>query len=97
MQKTDYEPNQEQVVRIGFELLPLYKMLFKFKVYEYCLADPTCPGDRNVLKMHPIYKEIRETVKTINQVWKDINGGRVGNLASDQHGEPEFSEALMGA
>lgn len=62
------ELDQNQLDQIGFLLIPLYGHLIKFKMLEYVLniqggtATTTRAG---TVSIHPIYREIRETMKLI--------------------------------
>lgn len=69
--------NQEKFSEVtifaaGLHIVPLYRHLFKFKLIEIGLGGNITVGTGAKLKMHPVYKEIRETVKTIMNLWKDI-------------------------
>ena len=58
--------------KVGFMLVPLYSMLISFKISALAVQDPIVRGKMG-LKAHPSYKEIRETIKTINQLLSDLN------------------------
>lgn len=63
-----YELDQAQLDQIGFLLLPLYVHLIKFKMIEYSLSlsnDLVGTSKMGVKTVHPIYREIRETIKNI--------------------------------
>lgn len=75
-----------EAVRLGVHIIPLYSILFELKiaaakldtVWEYYGAH----GDPRV---NPIYKEIRDHVKTIDDMWSKLgykqligHGGSVG-------------------
>ena len=85
--------DQHQVDSIGLHLVPLYGHLIKFKMVEFVLGNNTMlTGGKGAKCVHPIYKEIRETLKTICTMWHDI-GIRSAKLpASAAH--PDF-ESLM--
>lgn len=65
--------DEPSLFRIGMHLSPLYIMLAKFKITElgvrFVMETNPKTGSRNV---HPIYREIRETIKMIEATWKSI-------------------------
>lgn len=84
--------DQHQVDSIGLHLLPLYGHLIKFKMIEFAVNNNVIVSSMKGLKaVHPIYKEIRETIKTIAAMWRDI-GLREAKVT--QPGNPDL-EALM--
>jgi hypothetical protein len=89
---------EDQILRIGLEMVPLYAQLFKFKLYEYYMKMYYNEGlivvsEKGMKKVHPIYKEIRETVKTISLLWKDITGGQSAKKLPTE-GDRDFAEQL---
>jgi len=53
---------------IGLLVAPLFQSLISFKIFEHSLQ-------HNVMlrtKVHPIYKEIRQTIKEISSLLKDL-------------------------
>lgn len=75
-----------QAYRIGLHLLPLYKMLCKLYMDELAVCHPTYTTDKGTRQSHPVYKEIRDTIKMIMIVWKDIglSGSAAGTAAGLQ-------------
>ena len=71
-----------QRYQIGMHIIPLYKTLCKMKIAELGIGNVTMATSRGTLQIHPIYKEIREIIKVIDQVWKSIGVGRVDGLGS---------------
>lgn len=55
------------MMKIGFSLIPLYSQLINFKILAHSL-DSVMEGR----KIHPIYREIRETIKLITTLLKDL-------------------------
>lgn len=89
---------QDQVWRIGMELIPLYAQLFKFKLYEYYMKTHNQEGlivvsEKGMKKIHPVYKEIREVIKTLSILWKDITGGQSAKKLP-MEGDKEFANKL---
>jgi hypothetical protein len=60
--------SQEQLMWYGVYLVPLHIQLVKLKMAEVALRGVTIVGQRGVA-IHPLYKEIRETMKTLVFVW----------------------------
>jgi len=58
--------------RIGLHLMPLYVQYAKQCVYEASLSTPDFTDNKGNPKVNPIYKEIRETVRTIDLQWKTL-------------------------
>lgn len=65
--------DEPSLFRIGMHLSPLYIMLAKFKITElgvrHVMESNPKTGMRSI---NPIYREIRETIKMIEQTWKSI-------------------------
>lgn len=59
-----------QLSIVCHNILPLYNHLFKFQILEMAQDSPVIYGKQ--MYMHPVYKEIRNTVKTIYELWKGI-------------------------
>lgn len=59
-----------QLSIVCHNILPLYNHLFKFQLLEMAQDSPVIYGKQ--MYMHPVYKEIRNTVKTIYELWKGI-------------------------
>lgn len=85
--------------RIGMHLLPLYKSLCKMKMYELKVTDVVWEDANGKLKAEPIYKEIRDTIKLIEQVWRSTGLNKLQviyeNPELDMGGEPK-KYATMG-
>ena len=87
---------ETQVHHAGVALMPLYSHLVRFKLVEYSLKTPTINNGKGI---HPIYKEIRETVKTINKIWTDLFRIETKSAVPDlgemlEHGDPEYIKNL---
>lgn len=61
-----------QRMKIGFHLQPLYRALCRLKMEELSLRRPTQLTNTGTRVMHPVYREIRETIKVITVVLKDL-------------------------
>jgi len=60
--------------QVGMHLLPLYKVLCRLKMEEILIRsqDVVLENARGVRYINPVYKEIRETIKLIQAMWRDI-------------------------
>lgn len=65
--------DEPMLFKIGMQLIPLYVQLVKLQIVELSLHGPTYLTDKGTILIHPIYKEIRETLKTIHVMWKDLD------------------------
>jgi len=59
--------------KIGMQIVPLYAHLIKLQMVELSLDSPIEHTDKGTPYVHPVYKEIRETMKTIFVMWKDLD------------------------
>lgn len=84
---------QEDVLKFGFHMLPLYTQLFKFKMFEHGKADILVYTSRGDAKINPVYKEIREVIKTITTVWRDI-GGKENSKKLQEIGDTAYIDAM---
>ena len=57
--------------RVGMHLIPLYGILCRLKMEEM-MVTKTVHITKAGLKIHPIYKEIRETIKSIENMWRSL-------------------------
>lgn len=69
--------------RVGQHLMPLYIALARMYVLEAGLLSPQIQTKTGV-KMHSVYREIRETLKSIDMIWKNIG------LIDDPVNESDF-------
>lgn len=89
LKKIVKQKNEKNVHVIGMMLMPLYNQLVTFKMNEYAIAN-----DNNAMagkRVHPIYKEIRSTMKMIHETLGSI--GEEGD--SFQDGETGYYEELF--
>jgi hypothetical protein len=59
--------------KIGMQIIPLYVMLVRMQITELSLDSPIYTSEKGTILPHPIYKEIRETLKAIHIMWKDLD------------------------
>ncbi|MFW6047238.1 MAG: hypothetical protein ACOCP4_05580 [Candidatus Woesearchaeota archaeon] len=84
--------SEKEMHRIGLHLVPLYTQLVKFKITELGVESPTYVTDKGAIKMHPIYREIRSTIKMIDDMWASLG---VRNIKGTKK-EPKDIEDLIG-
>lgn len=65
--------DQVMLFKIGTQIIPLYAHLMKLKIVELSLTSPMTVTSKGGLVIHPVYKEIREVLKTIAVMWKDLD------------------------
>ena len=89
----------EQMIRMGYQMIPLYSQLFKFKKLEYTntLGDITYISGKGAMKVNPIYKEIREIIKTIEGIWIKIGGNIRSRKSSNEIGDSGYMDAMYAA
>lgn len=63
---------EPHLYRIGMHLMPLYKMLCRMKIEEMAVRRVVTVDDKGKRAANPLYKEIRETIKLIEQTWKRL-------------------------
>jgi hypothetical protein len=63
-----HQITEVQKLRIGLELIPLYRSLIRLKIEEIGLVSMTFETPRGDRKAQPLIKEIRETIKLVEQV-----------------------------
>jgi hypothetical protein len=89
--KVMYEAQSDNIssaqrYQIGMHIIPLYKTLCKMKIAELGIGNVTERTPRGTYQVNPIYKEMREIIKVIDQVWKSIGvrqGGGLGDMKPD--------------
>jgi len=59
---------------IGLHIVPLYGHLVKFKILELGLDSPSYFTEKGGIKIHPVYKEIRETLRSITIATRSLRG-----------------------
>lgn len=91
--------SEEQWIHVGLHLLPLYKGLCRMKMYELGLDVLVNVDDKGNRKMNPIFKEIREQIKTISAEWRALGlneKGKKGDPSQDplRHGDRSYYRTL---
>jgi len=86
---------EDQLWRIGMHLMPLYRMLFRLNIEELGVDRVIVEDMRGIRRINPLYKELRETIKTIDLTWKAIGISEDKKEdENDGHGDPDFVENL---
>jgi hypothetical protein len=62
-----------QRYQVGMHIIPLYRILCKLKIAELGVVNIVNHTDRGTMQINPLYKEIRETIKMIDFVWKTVS------------------------
>ncbi len=61
-----------QYFKIGMQIIPLYSHLLRLKLLEMSITDVVYENSKGIKFIHPVYKEIRQTLSTIHLMWKDL-------------------------
>lgn len=64
--------NNSEKFRIACHLLPLYAQLGRLQMVEIGVVQPCYLDAKGNQKIHPVFKEIRETLKTIAVMWREM-------------------------
>lgn len=72
--------DESDAYKVGMHLVPMYSQLCRLKILEKAQENVMYYDRHGSPSIHPVYKEIRDTLKTISTLWKDIGikGGPVG-------------------
>lgn len=63
---------EDDMYKVGMHLVPLYSQLCRQKIVEKSVKSLCYEDAKGRVCIHPIYKEMRETMKVISMQWKDI-------------------------
>lgn len=66
---------QELLNGITLRLLPLFHQLVRFQIFAYSVEDVCYITTRGLLKMHPVFREIRDTIKAIEATQSSLGLG----------------------
>ena len=62
-----------QLTKIGIQIIPLYSQLARLKIIEKSITiDNIVNVSKHGMYVHPVFKEIRQTLLMINQMWRDL-------------------------
>ena len=88
------EGSQEDALRIGMLVMPLFLHLVKLKMVEY--GSGVLVSTKMGVSVTPIFREIRETVKTISALMKEVGNGSGKKLGGDPSlGDAAWYDALF--
>jgi len=70
----NYEDKMDEgtLFRVGMHIIPLYRNLIKMKIEEIGVKRVVQKDERGKLSINPLYKEIREYIKLLEQMWKSV-------------------------
>jgi hypothetical protein len=63
--------DEAMLFKIGIELIPLYVQLSRLQIIELSLASPVYQTKVGP-SIHPVYREIRDTLRAIQSMWKGL-------------------------
>lgn len=87
--------SEEIMFKIGMQIVPLYSMLCRQKIVEKSVMNLAYEDEKGVTRIHPIYKEIRETLKTIASVWKEVGFVPAVNPDLPIPGRPGYGDPTL--
>jgi diadenosine tetraphosphate (Ap4A) HIT family hydrolase len=64
--------DEGQLFRVGMHIIPLYRNLIKMKIEDIGVRRVVNVDERGKMSINPLYKEIREYIKLIEQMWKSV-------------------------
>lgn len=101
--------DETMLFKIGMEIVPLYVHLIRLQIIELSLNTPIVFSEKGNIGIHPVYREIRETMKAIGSMWKNLEisfefGEKLklsgkkksgnGNAPDFEKGDPEFYKRI---
>lgn len=63
---------QELLNGITLRLMPLFHQLVRFQIFAYSVDNVSYTTARGLIKMHPVFKEIRETIRAIEATQRSL-------------------------
>ena len=64
--------DEPTMMRVGLHLMPIYQNLCRLKIYEAGLGDLITEDSKGKSSINPVYKEMREHIKLLEQTWRSI-------------------------
>ena len=61
-----------EAVRLGMHIIPLYSILFELKLAVTAVSSVYIVGAKGGIGINPIYREIREQIKCIDDMWSKL-------------------------
>jgi hypothetical protein len=68
--------SEDQFFIVGMHVLPLYRHLCRLKIWEWSVREVMYEDDKGRRHLNPIYREIREQIKTISAQWRGLGVGQ---------------------
>lgn len=84
--------DEMSALTVGLMVAPLFQSLISFKIYEHSLGHDVMSRT----KVHPIYKEIRQTIKEISSLLKDLGITEDGKKGNYLDGNSEYYDEMVG-
>ncbi len=72
--------------KIGVQIVPLYCNLMRMYITEMSLHDPFYITEKGTIVTHPVYREIRETLRVLAAMWRDLE------MSWDFRSKPNLSD-----
>lgn len=100
---------QEFMDKVSLHLMPLFHQLIKFQIRAYAVEDCVYQTANGMMKVHPIFPEIRKTIAAIESTQKSLGIdleyhralGLVRGISKatrerdpDAYGDPDYAEAM---
>ncbi len=64
--------DEPTLTRVGMHLMPIYQNLCRLKIAEVGVATPVETDEKGRTYINPVYKEMREHIKLLEQTWRSI-------------------------
>lgn len=87
--------DETNVLKMGLILMPLFSHLVDFKILHHSLNGEPVVINRGSTKIHPVYKEIRATVKMINEILNDVGVSAEDKRKSMMDGDSGYYERMV--
>ncbi len=87
--------DETSILKMGLLLMPLFNHLVDFKITHHALNGDTIIFNRGSAKIHPVYKEIRATVKMINEMLNDLGVSREDKKRGMLDGDSDYYETMV--
>lgn len=95
---------ETELFKVGMHLVPLYSQLCRLKIEEMGTEQVAYFNDKGNRVINPIFKEIRETLKVIHLMWRDLQFcpalpadpklGREDEKPKEMYGDPGHIASL---
>ena len=64
--------NQIQLMKVGLHLMPLYAIMSRLLIEEMGVKQVSTQNVARTVRVHPVFKEIRDTMSAIDKAWASI-------------------------